>query len=51
MIPLRRAIALLEVSVSGYYKWLLSDNEHKNGVIHSDIEVLIAVKDVIKDPT
>ena len=49
MIPLRRAIALLEVSVSGYYKWLLSDKEHKNGVIHSDIEVLIAVKDVIKD--
>lgn len=49
MIPLRRAITLLKVSVSGYYKWLLSDKEHKNGVIHSDIEVLIAVKDVIKD--
>ena len=31
MIPLRRAIALLEVSVSGYYKWLISDKEH-NGV-------------------
>ena len=34
-------------------KWLLqmdlSDKEHKNGVIHSDIEVLIAVKDVIKE--
>lgn len=49
MIPLRRAIALLEVSVSSYYKWLLYDKEHKNGVIHSDIEVLIAVKDVIKE--
>lgn len=49
MIPLRIALALHEVSVSGYYKWILSDKEHKKGVIHSDVEVLIADKDIIKE--
>ncbi len=49
-IPLRRATELLEVSVSGFYKWLNDeDKEHRDGVIHTDAEVLVAIQEVIKD--
>ncbi|SFS83129.1 hypothetical protein SAMN02910357_02088 [Succinivibrio dextrinosolvens] len=49
-ISLIRAAELLEVSVSGFYKWLNDeDKEHRDGEIHTDAEVLVAIQEVIKD--
>jgi len=42
------AASILEISVSGYYDWLHRDYEHHNGVIHTDQEIIIAVRDVIR---
>ena len=39
----------MEISVSGFYKWLNDDDkEHRDGVIHSEFEVVIAVKEVVR---
>lgn len=49
-MPLRRAIELLEVSVSVFYKWLNDDyKEHRNGVIYRKAELVVEIKEVIKE--
>lgn len=46
LIPLRLAVEMPEISVSDYYHWLRADNEHHNGVIHTDAEIITVVKEV-----
>lgn len=47
-MPLRRAVEMLEISVSGYYHWLKADNEHRNGVAYTDAQIITAVREEIK---
>ena len=43
-----RTVEMLEISVSGYYHWFRADKEHHNRGIHTDSEIITAVKEEIK---
>lgn len=35
-----RTVEMHEISVSGYYHWLIADKVHHNVVIHTDAEII-----------